>query len=385
MGCGASADKPPSTLAISPATVAASSASVKAGSRGVSTSASRKGDPAAAAEGGGGGGPAAVVVLEAAAPATVEEASGDTEAAPAVVGAAAPAAAVGAVSTAVAVKAGDDESGVGVGAGGSGGDAVAADAAGVRDDGANGADGSQQQQPPPPPQPRMVDCAVSLQFLIDFCKTVPEDMPTWKVVTDVVVPATRDRRCRYVETLPPGRVGRTDYFISHRWATPFSHLVRYVSKHLIELGDVREADQSQGEGQGEAAGELEKAAGGGADGDDAGPPPRSADQEVYITLDVAEAEATVDSDRVRILADIAASTGLQELNLVIKQALVESTQVRAEAENAQKVLLPRARDWKDFQRVMEAMNKHTQMLTSVGRYQESARYGYMIQAAKKRV
>jgi hypothetical protein len=32
-------------------------------------------------------------------------------------------------------------------------------------------------------------------------------------------------------------------------------------------------------------------------------------QEVYITLDVAEAQATVEADRVRILADIEAATG----------------------------------------------------------------------------
>ncbi|GFR41736.1 hypothetical protein Agub_g2489 [Astrephomene gubernaculifera] len=326
----------------------------------------------------------------------------------------------------------------------------------------------QQQQPPPPPQPRMVDCAVSLRFLMDFCDSVPQDMPTWKVVTDVIVPATRERRCRYVEMIDPRDVGRCDYFISHRWATPFSHLVHYVRKHLIELGDVREAATAAATGSGAApppgsgadAAEAEEAAGaagaeeeegsseaqlradqvfvwcdifainqhpGQIQADDlsqlkdcvvaskqtllclddqgmvltriwclyeiwntvlVGGAPKlavlgydvkqDAFKEVYITLDVGEAQATVESDRVRILADIAASTGLQELNLVIKRALIESTQ--AEAENAQKVLLPSAKDWKDFQRIIEAITKHTQMLTAVGRHQESARYGYLIQA-----
>jgi hypothetical protein len=44
----------------------------------------------------------------------------------------------------------------------------------------------------------------------------PQDMPTWKVVTDVIVPATRERQCRYVEMLTPGHVGPCNYFISHR-------------------------------------------------------------------------------------------------------------------------------------------------------------------------
>jgi hypothetical protein len=116
--------------------------------------------------------------------------------------------------------------------------------------------------PTPPPQPRMVDCAISLAFICRFCKTVPEagpsqphksalaqparrtralllrrcpitrpplrargphaaptrpprgphaappaappnaqDMPTWKVVTDVIVPQTKERGCRYVELM----------------------------------------------------------------------------------------------------------------------------------------------------------------------------------------
>ncbi|EFJ40045.1 hypothetical protein VOLCADRAFT_100240 [Volvox carteri f. nagariensis] len=317
----------------------------------------------------------------------------------------------------------------------------------------------QQQQQKPPQQPRMVDCAVSLQFLIEFCAGVPEDMPTWKVVTDIIVPRTRERQCRYVEVIEPRYVGPCDYFISHRWATPFSHLVRYVRKHLVELGDVVESDCS-GDSSSAAApppgvvltkakskGRNAPGAGGGAaagagdgDEDEEATPKRSADKvfvwcdifainqhpgqvqaddlaqlkdcveashqtllclddkglvltriwclyeiwntilaggppklavlgydvnqdafkEVYITLDVAEAQATVDADRVRILADIAASTGLEHLNQVLKRSLVESTE--AEAENA-----------------LKALNKHLQMLTALGRHQEAQRYGYILQ------
>ncbi|GLI71003.1 hypothetical protein VaNZ11_016119 [Volvox africanus] len=329
----------------------------------------------------------------------------------------------------------------------------------------------QKVQKLPPQQTRMVNCAVSLQFLIDFCRTVPEDMPTWKVVTDVIVPATQQRQCRYVEMIEARHVGPCDYFISHRWATPFSHLVRYVRKHLVELGDVVEEGGAGIGGRSSAAAAVAAPAGvvltkaestkkwksSTADDDEEAGPTRSADKvfvwcdifainqhpgqvqaddlaqlkdcveasnqtllclddkglvltriwclyeiwntilaggppklavlgydvnqdafkEVYITLDVSEAQATVDSDRVRILADIAASTGLQELNLVIKQSLVESTQ--AEAENALKVMLPKAKEWKDYERVIQALNKHMQMLVALGRHQESRRYGYILQ------
>ncbi|GLC44943.1 WD repeat-containing protein 49 [Pleodorina starrii] len=288
-------------------------------------------------------------------------------------------------------------------------------------------------------------------------------------------------RCGAYDTAPPPKCPSLSAAplthapsLSARWATPFSHLVRYVRKHLVELGDVAE-DIGGGGGDGGTATTAAAAAAAGDvvvtraarqpkpaataaddDADEETEPKRKADQvfvwcdifainqhpgqvqaddlsqlkdcveasqqtllclddkglvltriwclyeiwntvlaggppklavlgydvnqdafkEVYITLDVEEAQATVDSDRVRILADIAASTGLQELNLVIKNSLVESTQ--AEAENAQKVLLPGARDWKDFQRIIEAVNKHVQMLTTLGRHQEAQRYGYII-------
>ncbi|KAG2425099.1 hypothetical protein HXX76_014008 [Chlamydomonas incerta] len=295
-----------------------------------------------------------------------------------------------------------------------------------------------------PHQPRMVDCAVSLQFLIDFSATqVPEDMPTWKVVTDIVVPATRDRRCRYVEHIEARHVGHCHYFISHRWATPFSHLVRYARKHLVELGDVvevpppgaadqdgftapegkRRADQvfvwcdifainqasHPSQVQADDLSQLKDCVEASAQTllclDDkglvltriwclyeiwntvlAGGPPKlavlgydvneAAFKEVYITLDVAEAQATVESDRVRILDDIAASTGLQELNLVLKNALVDSTQ--HEADYAQRVLMPRIRRQEDANVVNQYIIKHIQMLNNVGRHVESGRYSQLL-------
>ena len=56
-------------------------------------------------------------------------------------------------------------------------------------------------------------------------------MPTWQVVRDIVRPATRARRCRYVELLSDG-VGRARVFVSHTWGAPFEDLVAAVAHAL---------------------------------------------------------------------------------------------------------------------------------------------------------
>ena len=57
-------------------------------------------------------------------------------------------------------------------------------------------------------------------------------MPTWKVVRDFIQPATRARRCRYVELLDPSEVGRATNFVSHCWGAPFEDLVAAVGHAL---------------------------------------------------------------------------------------------------------------------------------------------------------
>ncbi|GIM04546.1 hypothetical protein Vretimale_9076 [Volvox reticuliferus] len=42
-------------------------------------------------------------------------------------------------------------------------------------------------------------------------------------------------------------------------------------------------------------------------------------------------------------------------------------------------MLPLAKEWKDYERVIQALNKHLQMLAALGRHQESRRYGYILQ------
>jgi len=58
-------------------------------------------------------------------------------------------------------------------------------------------------------------------------------MPTWQVVRDIIRPATRATRCRYVE-LPHVKagVGPAKVFVSHTWGAPFQDLVAAVAHAL---------------------------------------------------------------------------------------------------------------------------------------------------------
>lgn len=47
-------------------------------------------------------------------------------------------------------------------------------------------------------------------------------------------------------------------------------------------------------------------------------------QDIFLKLNVAEAQATVESDRIKILNDIKASTGIEAMNQSIRKALVRA-------------------------------------------------------------
>ena len=55
------------------------------------------------------------------------------------------------------------------------------------------------------------------------------DEEAW--VRDFIRPATRRRRCRYVELLKEG-VGRATVFVSHAWGAPYEDLVAAVGHAL---------------------------------------------------------------------------------------------------------------------------------------------------------
>ena len=81
---------------------------------------------------------------------------------------------------------------------------------------------------------QMVGRGVTLRVLRELlaearrAKPGVERMATWQVVRDVVQPATRRRRCRYVELLRGLGVGRATVFCSHTWGAPFEDLVAAV-------------------------------------------------------------------------------------------------------------------------------------------------------------
>jgi hypothetical protein len=58
-------------------------------------------------------------------------------------------------------------------------------------------------------------------------------LSTQEVVTKIVIPATRERKSRYVDLLPPEDVSLPTYFASHVWSAPFLDLV-YALKYYID-------------------------------------------------------------------------------------------------------------------------------------------------------
>ncbi|KAL1520006.1 hypothetical protein AB1Y20_023487 [Prymnesium parvum] len=81
--------------------------------------------------------------------------------------------------------------------------------------------------------PRAASYAVRLGWLVhDFLPTVPQAMLTHQVVSELIKPATRRTRARFVETLPSDAVGRVDVFVSHTWGAPFRELCAAV-RHAV--------------------------------------------------------------------------------------------------------------------------------------------------------
>jgi hypothetical protein len=76
--------------------------------------------------------------------------------------------------------------------------------------------------------------AVRLGWLVhDFLPLLPRpDILTHEVVTEVIKPATRSNRVRYIDTLPASDVGHLDVFVSHTWGAPFLDLVAAV-QHAV--------------------------------------------------------------------------------------------------------------------------------------------------------
>ncbi|GLC35175.1 hypothetical protein PLESTB_000562600 [Pleodorina starrii] len=76
------------------------------------------------------------------------------------------------------------------------------------------------------------DCAVSLEFLLEFAREVPEGWYTGRVVQELVKGFTQAHQCRFTDLMPMRHVKRPDYFISHKWDSSFHYMVRSVRDYL---------------------------------------------------------------------------------------------------------------------------------------------------------
>lgn len=86
------------------------------------------------------------------------------------------------------------------------------------------------------------ECAVSLGWLLEFAETVPDHYSTEEVAKRIIVPATAELRCRYVDLLRgvccnnhPAVSGQAPYyFLSHRGSSNFkTELLEPIKDHFM--------------------------------------------------------------------------------------------------------------------------------------------------------
>ena len=88
---------------------------------------------------------------------------------------------------------------------------------------------------PTEPPLRGVNAGVRVGWLQRFAAR--EDcagLTTLDVVLQIIKPETEGRKCRYVELIEAGSVGRAKFFVSHTWRAPFRDLVAAIAFVLGE-------------------------------------------------------------------------------------------------------------------------------------------------------
>ena len=79
------------------------------------------------------------------------------------------------------------------------------------------------------------ECAVSWSWLLQFARehhNQLQSLTTSQVVTQIVIPATKEKAVRYVDFIPSDCVSTPTYFISHTWGSPFLDLIRSLKAFI---------------------------------------------------------------------------------------------------------------------------------------------------------
>lgn len=76
------------------------------------------------------------------------------------------------------------------------------------------------------------DRGVTLQALLRFAATIPQNLTTSEVVKQHIVPATTAAQCPYISVLPPEHIAPPTHLVVHSWAAPFHHLISQLRAHF---------------------------------------------------------------------------------------------------------------------------------------------------------
>ena len=287
---------------------------------------------------------------------------------------------------------------------------------------------------------------VKLSYLLHLSTTFNDTMTIAEIVDKVVRPRTLAERCCMWMTLPREQVGKPQYFISHTWSRRLCDLLTILTTHfgieytpgaktsgldtgpsplvwldilainqhpyldpkalllddVAALADVIKATKQTLfclDNKGVVLTRIwclfevwHTILAGGASKLVVLANQLDADalKNVFIELDVAQAKATQDQDRVRILEEIRKSMGFHEMNMAIKKALIDSSE--HEAANAQKVVLALEEDretkepgWKVVTDALKPISKHISMLQMAGRTADANRYSKILTAMQSRL
>jgi len=220
---------------------------------------------------------------------------------------------------------------------------------------------------------KLADCAITLAFLRELSNEMDKKWTASDVVTNIIIPATKEKKCRFADLMMDKNVGSAQWFISYRWETNFRDLVSAIDRAVrIEAGmdpdntrvwiDIFAVNQHASTAQQpdlqEVGGVIDQASRTllvldtsgsaltrlwclwevgrallGGSGEPArlrvGLPPLEASliEDLYVNIDAARAKTSEEVDRTRLLRDIkAAAGGLAGHTRSIKQGLVAAVQ-----------------------------------------------------------